>query len=196
MQDLFWPLLLLACSLLFSSCLVGALILFFTLLRAQVGYLFLVRIFCRCSSSSFNSCWVEHTALALWGKVLTTLYLAAMVWWLSHCRYKSVCIVFLYTFVLKLPSEYGVTKVSKKTWIHLPCVVHSKLDLLIYGGDVTDEAVLLCLLDDNKGVINKSSPQTRGVGDVLMAFFSNASIYRLAIIGLRGEPMAAPSVCS
>ena len=49
---------------------------------------------------------------------------------------------------------------------------------------MTDEAVFLCLLDDNKSVINKSSPQTRGFGDVLMAFFSNASIYRLTIIGL------------
>ena len=35
-----------------------------------------------------------------------------------------------------------------------------------------------------------------GVGDVLMAFSSNASMYKLAIMGLRGEPMAAPSVCS
>ena len=50
---------------------------------------------------------------------------------------------------------------------------------------MTDKAVFLCLLDDNKSVINKSSPQSRGFGDVLMPFFSNASIYRLAIMGLK-----------
>ena len=105
---------LLVCSLLFRSCFVGALILFFTLLRAQLGYLFSFRTFCRWYSSSSNSCCVEHTILALWCKVLTTLYFAAMVWWLSHCRYKSVWVGFLYTLVLKLPSEHGVTKVSRK----------------------------------------------------------------------------------
>ena len=88
--------------------------LFFTLFRAQVGYLFSVNTFHRCSSSSFSSCWFEHTALAVLCKVFTTLYLAAIVWWLSHCRYKSVWVGFLYTFVLKLPSELGVTRVSKK----------------------------------------------------------------------------------
>ena len=61
---------------------------------------------------------------------------------------------------------------------------------------MADETFFLCFLDDNKSVINKSSPQTRGDGDVLIAFSSNASIYRLAMMGLRGEPMAAHSVCS
>ena len=35
-----------------------------------------------------------------------------------------------------------------------------------------------------------------GSGAVLMASFSKASIYKLAIMGLNGEPKAAPSVCS
>ena len=38
MQGLFWPLMFLVCSLLFRSCFVGALILIFTPLRAQLGY--------------------------------------------------------------------------------------------------------------------------------------------------------------
>ena len=52
---------------------IGALILFFILFKAHVGYLHLVRTFCRCFCSSYNCCVVNHTALALW-KV-----------YLSHC---------------------------------------------------------------------------------------------------------------
>ena len=59
-----------------------------------------------------------------------------------------------------------------------------------------EEAVFFCLLDDNKGIIYKSSPEGRGSGAVLMASFSKAYIYKFAIMGLNGEPMAAPSVCS
>ena len=42
------------------------------------------------------------------------LYLFAMAWWLSHCTYWLVCVGFLYTVVARLPSLWGVTKVSKK----------------------------------------------------------------------------------
>ena len=80
------------------------LLLIFTLLRAQGGYLFLVRTSWRWSSSSFRSWLLELTAFALWCRVFMTLYFAAMGWWLSLCRYKSVCVGFLYTFVFKLPS--------------------------------------------------------------------------------------------
>ena len=91
-----------------------ALVLSFTLFRAQIGYMFSVRTFWRWSSSSFRSCLLELTAFALWCRVFITLYFAAMEWWLSHCRYKSVCVGFLYTLVFKLPSSLMVTKVSKK----------------------------------------------------------------------------------
>ena len=42
-------------------------------------------------------------------------------------------------------------------------VFHGGLNLLIYRGDVTDEAVFLCHLDDYKCIINKSSPQMGGM---------------------------------
>ena len=35
-------------------------------------------------------------------------------WWLSHCRYWSVCVGFLYTVMDRLPSASGLTIVSKK----------------------------------------------------------------------------------
>ena len=182
---------------LFRSCFVGALILFFTLLRAQLGYLFSFKTFCRWCSSSSNSYWVEHTALALWCKVLTTLYFAAMVCWLSDCRYKSVWVGFLYTLVLKLPSEHGVTKVSRKGMdpsTLLSSIVNwifSSMEL-IWLMKLSFWVFLMMTKVSSTNLLHKLG----GVGHVLIAFSSNASMYKLAIMGLRGEPMAAPSVCS
>ena len=84
------------------------------LFKAHLGYLHLVRTFCTCSCSSCNCCEVEHTVLDLTNSVLITLYFAEMAWWLSHCRYWSVWIGFLKTVVIKLPSDCGMTKVSRK----------------------------------------------------------------------------------
>ena len=47
-------------------------------------------------------------------RMLITLSLAAKLWFLSHGRYKSVCVGFLYTPMVKVPSVSGVTMVSKK----------------------------------------------------------------------------------
>ena len=49
---------------------------------------------------------------------------------------------------------------------------------------------------DDKGVIHIPVPEPGGWGAVLRAFCSKYSIYRLATIGLTGEPTAAPSTCS
>ena len=43
-----------------------------------------------------------------------TLNLAERWWWLSHCRYWSVCVGFLYTVMDREPSTSGLTIVSKK----------------------------------------------------------------------------------
>ena len=51
---------------------------------------------------------------ALWNRVPATLYFDGIVWWLSHCRYKSVWVVFLNTDVFRLPSSSGVTRMSRK----------------------------------------------------------------------------------
>ena len=46
--------------------------------------------------------------------MLMTLYLAEMPCWLSHCRYWSVCVGFLYTLVDNALSGPGVTSVSRE----------------------------------------------------------------------------------
>ena len=51
---------------------------------------------------------------ALRERVLITLYLAAMLWLLSHGRYRSVCVGFLYTPMVKVPSSSGLMMVPRK----------------------------------------------------------------------------------
>ena len=90
-------------------------VLIFILLRVHAGYLHFVRALNGCCSSCCNSWGLEHVVFALWCRVPTTLYLDDIVWWLSHCKYKSVWVGFLYTDVLRLPSSFGVTR----AWNHL-----------------------------------------------------------------------------
>ena len=56
---------------------------------------------------------LEHTTLDLCVRVLITLYLQARLWWLYHWRYKSVVVGFLQTQVVRVPSYFGVTNVSR-----------------------------------------------------------------------------------
>ena len=62
--------------------------------------------------------------------------------------------------------------------------------------DVLKEPLFVDFLVDNKGVIHIPVPELGGWGAVLRAFCSKYSMYRLATMGLTGEPMAAPSTCS
>ena len=63
-----------------------------------------------------------HTVLALWERVLITLNLTERLWWLSHCRYWSVWVGFLYTVMDRLSLSSGFTMVSKEgDWNHPPC---------------------------------------------------------------------------
>ena len=57
---------------------------------------------------------IAATMEALWESVWITLNLAERWWWLSHCRYWSVCVGFLYTVMDRVPSASGLTTVSKK----------------------------------------------------------------------------------
>ena len=66
-----------------------ALFFMFILFKACITYLHLHRTFCRCPSFH-RSLGLEHTALALWCSVLTTLYFAEMVLWLSQYRYTRI----------------------------------------------------------------------------------------------------------
>ena len=58
--------------------------------------------------------------LALWVSVPMTLYLADRLWWLSHCKYWSVCVGLQYAVMDKELSAKGVTKVSRKGIAPLP----------------------------------------------------------------------------
>ena len=63
---------------------------------------------------------------------------------------------------------------------------------------VLEEALFISFLVDDKGVIYIPAPELGGWvgGAVLRAFCSKYSMYKLATMGLTGEPMAAPSTCS
>ena len=61
---------------------------------------------------------------------------------------------------------------------------------------VLEEALFISFLVDDKGVIHIPAPELWGVGAVLRAFCSKYSMYKLATMGLTGEPMTAPSTCS
>ena len=62
--------------------------------------------------------------------------------------------------------------------------------------DVLKEALFIGFLVDDKGVIYIPAPEPGGWGAVLRDFCSKYSMYRLATLGLTGQPMAAPSTCS
>ena len=61
---------------------------------------------------------------------------------------------------------------------------------------VLKEALFVSFLVDDKGVIHIPATEPGGGGAVLRAFCSKYSMYRLATMGLTGEPMAAPSTYS
>ena len=96
---------------------------FVILFNAHLEYLQWERTSSICINSFFSSSELEHTDLALCVRVLITLNLQARLWWPSHWRYKSVCVDFLYTHVIKVPSSFGVTNVCKMAWNHLPSVL-------------------------------------------------------------------------
>ena len=84
-----------------------------TLSKAHSGYLHLVRTFWRCFNLLVSSWELEYTALALYMRVLITLYLEAWLWLLSHKKYKLVWVGFLYTLVIKVSFYCSVMSVSR-----------------------------------------------------------------------------------
>ena len=100
--------LVLSCSFFWVLCLICILFI------AYLGYLHLSSTSSRCCNSSSSSLGLEQTALVLWVRVLITFYLATKFWWLSHWRYYSVCVGFLYTSVNQVLFVSGVIIVSRK----------------------------------------------------------------------------------
>ena len=88
--------------------------LFSTLSKAHLGYLHWMRAFLRWSFSCLSNSGLPHTVLALWEMVLIAMNLAERLWWLSHCKYWSVWVGFLYTVMDRLLFTSGFTMVPKK----------------------------------------------------------------------------------
>ena len=136
---------------------------------------------------------VKQTVDALWYRVPATLYLDGIVWWLSHCRYKSVWVVFLNTDVFRLPSSSWVTRMSRKG-IDTSSLTSSQVNLILGCIELRccrKLSLLLFLM-----IVNVSSTnlfhRVGGVVDVLMAWTSISSMNRFSTSGLIGEPIAAP----
>ena len=92
----------------------GVLFFNFILFMAHDGYLQADKTVSMCINSSSSWSWLEQMFFALCSNELITLYLLAMAWWLSHCKYWLVWVGFLYIEVDRLTSLFAVIKVSRK----------------------------------------------------------------------------------
>ena len=110
-------------------------VLYFALFKAPYWILCIFWVpLLRWSSSSLSSWLLEQTVLALCLRVLITLNVADRWWQLSHCKYKSVYVGFLYTDVRRESSGCGITIVSRKgmdpSAFSIFCC---KLDMRVHG---------------------------------------------------------------
>ena len=101
-----WLLLLLSSPLL-------SMYLLWTFWMAHPGYLPLPKTYFRCCISPWKSYGLVQTVLTLCGRVPMTLYLAEILWRLSHCKYWSVLVGLGYTVIDKELSAWDLTKVSR-----------------------------------------------------------------------------------
>ena len=132
-------------------------------LIAHLWYLHWPSTYSRCCSSFSSNLGIEQMVCAPCVMVVITLYLAAKLWLLSHGRYKSVCVGFLYTPMVKVPSVSGVMMVSKKG------MEPSSLDYSTVNW-MEGSTVLMCLKNSSfvwlmlyhKGIINIPLPHPGG----------------------------------
>ena len=167
-----------------GTSLEGLLSLLSTLSNPHLGYLHCVSAFLRWAFSPWRSSGLLQTVWALCERVWVTLTLAER-WWLSHCRYWSVWVSFLYTVIHRVPSTSGFTMVSKKGMAPSSLLVST----VNWMAGLT---LLMCW----RKCVSTYLHQNLGVGAVLRAYCSKYSIYKLATIGLTSEPLATPSTCS
>ena len=85
-----------------------------TLSMAHLGYLQWLECLPQVVHFLLEKLWLVAYCFGLWVRVLITLYFADTGWWLSHCRYWSVWVEFLYTVIDNVLSASGLTVVSKK----------------------------------------------------------------------------------
>ena len=129
-------------------------------------------------------------------RVLITLYLRARLWWLSHRRYKSVWVGFLYTLVIRVPSFCGVMSVSRND-MEPSGLVSSVVNMMAGSTE------LICCKNSFHVIAvvwQKCNLHIFSIfweGSLLMLWpCSNDSIDKLATIHVTGDPMAVPLVCS
>ena len=87
---------------------------FFHLVQSPLGIFALGESFPEVFFFLFEQLSITAHGLALWERVFITLNLAERLWWLSHCRYWSVWVGFLYTVMDRPPFSSGFSIVSKK----------------------------------------------------------------------------------
>ena len=135
-----------------------------------------------------------QTVFALWVNVWITCYFADRWWWLSHGRYCSVWVGFLYTVIDRLPSLSGLTMVSKNGM--------APSSLLSPTVNFMTRTILLmcsrkfCLFSSLGWHLYHTHTYATFYGggwQYLTAYCSMYSISRLAKMGLTG---ATPSTCS
>ena len=117
-------------------------------------------------------------------------------WWLEpKFRYWSVWVGLRYTVTCVLPSSLMFTQASRKG--NLPSCSGSVVNLML------SSRLLRWVVNSSTWyswiMVNVSSTYLNhtkgGVGAVRRAISSNPSIYRVAIMGDTGDPMAAPCFC-
>ena len=194
-----WVLLLVLLLFLLLFLLAAVFVFIFALFSAHVGYLHLFSASSVWCTSDFNSSLSEQVDLALCCKEPITLYFDETWWLLSHWRYKSVCVGFLYTVVLRFPSSSGIIRTSRKGMD--PSVPASSLVNCIWWSMLLRCSRKLVLCGDSKMVKVSSTYLLQKRGGVWCCadgyfFFSNFSMYKFATIGLKGDRIAAPSCCS
>ena len=129
-----------------------------TLFKAHTGYLHLLSACLRWSSSSLTSWLLEQTVLVLFLRVLITLNIADRWWWLSHCKYKSVCGHSVHRCkerIIRLWHHYCIKEGDGPISFGIFCC---KLDIWVHLVDVLQELFFLCRLYDYKSVIYISLP--------------------------------------
>ena len=129
-----------------------------TLSMAYLGYLQWLSAFLWWFISFWRSSGLLHTVLALWVRVLITLYLADKWWWLSHWKYWLVWLSFLYTVRDNVWSGSGLAMVSKAGMAPFLLVLHCKPYGWVDTINVFQKVVFIFFLLKGKCVIYIPKP--------------------------------------
>ena len=130
--------------------------LFWALLMAQLGYLHLTNASVRCCNVFWKNSGPVQTVLAKWVSVPMTLYLADRLWWLSHCKYWSVCVeLAVHSYgkgIICLRCNKGIKEGNGPISL---ITFNSKPACWIYAIDMVQECLFMGLLLNDKSVIHK-----------------------------------------